>query len=206
VTPVSGFVAVAWPRRTKARLRRIAVLALMFGGNLAFGIGASAQQSKPEEYQVKAVYLYNFGRFIEWPTAASADELFTICVLGRDPFGAVLDTTLAGETINNRKLAAKRISSLRDAAGCRILFVSSSESGRTREILNAVEKSWVLTVSDMPNFTNYGGMIQFVLRDNKVRFEVNLGAAEKAGLSFSSQLLKVATDIRNEPRRADVNR
>lgn len=183
-------------RRTPALWPGHVLCALILFTNLAFALSASAQQSKPEEYQVKAVYLYNFGRFVEWPAVSSTDEPFTICILGHDPFGAVLDATLSGEAVGNLKLVAKRISSLRDAAACRILFVSSSEAGRTREILAHVEKSPVLTVSDMPGFTGNGGMIQFVLKENRVRFEVNLAAAEKAGLSFSSQLLKVATDIR----------
>jgi hypothetical protein len=204
VTPVIGRVFQFW-RRTKTLRRSCVLLVLFVAVYFVFPAVTIAQQPKPQEYQVKAVYLYNFGKFVEWPATPNGEEIFTICILGRDPFGAVLDTTLAGEAINNRKLAPKRISSLRDAAGCRILFVSSSESARMKEILGSVEKSGVLTVSDAPNFTASGGMIQFLMRDNKVRFEVNLAAAEKAGLSFSSQLLKVATDIRKEPRREDVN-
>lgn len=184
-------------RQSPALWPRLALCALTLAANLAFALGAAAQQPKPEEYQVKAVYLYNFGRFVEWPAAAAgSDNSFTICILGRDPFGAVLDTTLSGEAVGNLKLVAKRISSLREAVACRILFISSSEAARAREVLAHVEKLPVLTVSDMPGFTGNGGMIQFVLKENKVRFEVNLAAADKAGLSFSSQLLKVATDIR----------
>jgi YfiR/HmsC-like len=196
VTPVSRPAPSRQSRRTPALWPRYALRALLLAANLAFASSDSAQQSRPEEYQVKAVYLYNFGRFAQWPAAGSNDDSFTICILGHDPFGAALDSTLSGESIGNLRLVARRISSLRDAAACRILFVSASEAGRTREILAGVEKSPVLTVSDMPGFTANGGMIQFVLRENKVRFEVNLAAAEKAGLSFSSQLLKVATDIR----------
>jgi uncharacterized protein DUF4154 len=168
---------------------------------------AGAQQSKVDPYQVKAVYLYNFGKFVEWPAAAVArDESFAICVLGRDPFGASLDATLAGEKIDNRQLVARRITNSRDAAACRILFISSSESSRVKDILATVDGVGVLTVSELPGFTSSGGMIQFVLKDNKVRFEVNLTAAEKAGLTLSSQLLKVATEVRREPPVGSVNR
>ncbi|MGC1685023.1 MAG: YfiR family protein [Candidatus Acidiferrales bacterium] len=148
---------------------------------------------------MKAVYLYNFGKFVDWPTAnptASKDDLFQICVLGRDPFGPYLDSILAGETIQNRKLAARRIANSREAANCRILFISNSEAPRIKVILNSVDKSGVLTVSDTPGFTADGGMIQFVLTENKVRFEVNLVAAERSGLTLSSQLLKVATQVK----------
>jgi hypothetical protein len=207
VTSVPCSVAVRWPLRSKPlRFYILAWCCLFCPGLFVFPSNATAQQPKPGEYQVKAVYLYNFGRFIEWPATVNNEQAFTICILGQDPFGAALDATLAGETINNRKLFAKRISNSRDSAGCQILFISSSEASRIKEILTSVEKSPSLTVSDMPGFTNNGGMIQFVLRDNKVRFEVNLAAAAKAGLSFSSQLLKVATDVRNDSRHEDVNR
>ncbi|HEY4740317.1 MAG TPA: YfiR family protein [Candidatus Acidoferrales bacterium] len=184
-------------RASVARRRRILFVAL-FLGSFAFPLLGNAQQPKLE-YQVKAVYLYNFGKFVDWPTAnptASKDDLFQICVLGRDPFGPYLDSILAGETIQNRKLAARRIANSREAANCRILFISNSEAPRIKEILNSVEKSGVLTVSDTPGFTADGGMIQFVLTDNKVRFEVNLAAAERSGLTLSSQLLKVATQVK----------
>jgi hypothetical protein len=174
------------------------LLVMVLAGCAGLVSSVNAQKSKPGEYQVKAAYLYNFGKFVEWPATVAKDESFTICVLGDDPFGAALDATLAGEAIDSQKLVARRITNARDAAGCRILFISSSESGRIKEILTAVDKSGVLTVSDMLDFTSNGGMIQFVLKENKVRFEVNLAAGEKAGLTFSSQLLKVATDVRTE--------
>ena len=196
--------------RRRLRSRRswlsvsLARLSLILAACGCFAAPALAQQPKAEEYQVKAVYLFNFGRFTEWPQSAKTGNTFAICVLGRDPFGPTLDATLARETIDNVKVTAKRIASTRDAAGCRILFIGSSESVRIKEILPSLEKSNVLTVSDMPSFVNSGGMIQFVLKENKVRFAVNLTAAEKAGLTLSSQLLKVATDIKKEPSGADV--
>jgi hypothetical protein len=205
VTPASVFVRFHSARRNPALRRRLALLATIFLGWINLCPSGAAQQSKPEEYQVKAVYLYNFGRFVVWPgTAVETQGTFDVCVLGRDPFGSALDATLAGEAINNRKLAARRIESPRQATNCQILFISSSEAVRIQEILAAVGSSAVLTVSDMPAFTSAGGIIQFVLRDNKVRFEVNLTAAEKAGLMLSSQLLKVATDIRKEPPSTSV--
>jgi hypothetical protein len=200
VTPASRFVGFRIARRNRALRRRLALLAAIFLVSIGLCPSGIAQQPKPEEYQVKAVYLYNFGRFVVWPgTAAATQGTFDVCVLGRDPFGSALDATLAGEAIDNRKLAARRIAIPREATNCQILFISSSETTRIKEILAAVHSSAVLTVSDMPGFTSNGGMIQFVLKENKVRFEVNLTAAEKAGLTLSSQLLKVATDIRKEP-------
>jgi hypothetical protein len=113
-----------------------------------------AQQAKPTEYDVKAAYLYNFGKFVEWPakvTAANGDS-FTICVLGQDPFGAALDVTIAGETIDGKNVVARRITRPQDAVSCRILFISSSEDSQLKEILATLDKTGVLTVSDMPQF------------------------------------------------------
>jgi hypothetical protein len=198
VRPVSDFVRLHFLRRSVA-LRRVLFGAIFFGSVVLCPSGI-AQQSRPEEYQLKAVYLFNFGRFVEWPAtpASPPQDSFDICVLGRDPFGSVLDATLMGESVNNQRLAARRISNSHDAVSCRILFISSSEAARIRDILASLEKSAVLTVSDLPGFTSNGGMIQFVMRENKIHFEVNLTAADKAGLTLSSQLLKVATDIRKE--------
>lgn len=167
----------------------------------ALTLGAAcAQDAKPTEYQVKAAYLDNFGRFVGWPASvkAAGENSFEICVLGRDPFGQVLDGTLAGEVIDGKETVARRISKPQDALSCRILFVSSSEAGQLKEILAALGTRGVLTVSDMPQFTRNGGMVQFVLDGNRVRFEVNLTIAERAGLTLSSQLLRLATNVRKD--------
>jgi vacuolar-type H+-ATPase subunit F/Vma7 len=181
------------------RACRIALFIALIFVCVGFPSAANAQQAKPQEYQVKAVYLYNFSKFVTWPANSIQGDTFTVCVLGPDPFGPFLDTTLANETIGNRPLVAKRISDFHEISGCQILFISASEAAHVNEILSPIEKSSVLTVSDIPSFTNSGGMIGFELIDNRVRFDVNLAAAEKAGLTLSSQLLKVATDVKNAP-------
>lgn len=154
-------------------------------------------QSAPTEYQVKAAYLYNFAKFIEWPQGAILSEgSFNICVLGHDPFDSAFNNTLTGENIKGKNVVVKRISRAEDGIGCQILFISSSEETRLKEILQVLAKESVLTVSDMPQFTRRGGMIQFVMDANRVRFEVNLTSAERTGLILSSQLLKVAIGVR----------
>jgi hypothetical protein len=165
------------------------------------GLGqCMAQNAKPTDYDVKAVYLYNFGRFVEWPAAVFAkSNLFTICVLGEDPFGPALDATLSRETIAGKSVAAKRISSPQDAVNCQILFLSSAEETRLTQIIEALDRGAVLTVSDIPRFSQRGGMIQFVPEGKKVRFEVNLNAVQRAGLNLSSELLRVATTVRRDP-------
>ena len=163
-----------------------------------------AQGAKPTDYDVKAVYLYNFGRFVEWPASVTAkSDSFTVCVLGQDPFGPVLDATLAGETIAGKRVAAKRISTPQESGNCQILFLSSAEEARLNKIIEALNKQAVLTVSDMPQFSQHGGMIQFVLEGKRVRFEVNLAAVQHAGLTLSSELLKVATTVRRNSSPGD---
>ncbi len=167
---------------------------------LLFAVSTALGQQKPNEYQVKAAYLYNFGRFVEWPAKATTTKTdsFAICILGEDPFGPALDVTLAGEMIGNQKVAARRISSLRDSVDCRILFISSSEANRLNKVIDALDNSAVLTVSDIPQFSQHRGMIQLVLEENRIRFEVNLTATQHAGLTLSSELLKLATAVRRD--------
>jgi hypothetical protein len=152
-------------------------------------------ETKPTQYEVEAAYLFNFGRFVDWPAVAQADSPFVICILGHDPFGPVLDHTVAGETLNGRPVQDKRIARPQDATGCSILYISNSESGRLSKILSIIQGAPVLTVSDIPDFVQQGGMIQFVLRDGRVRFEVSLAPAQSNGLAMSSELLKVAVQV-----------
>jgi hypothetical protein len=163
---------------------------------------ASAQEDKPTEYRVKAVYIYNFGKFVQWPAGTAlegAENGFPICVLGPDPFGSTLDEIVKGESIEGQPLVTRRIDRVESTDGCRILFISAMPKERLIMTLQTLQSKPVLTVSDMPDFCNRGGMIQFVMQADKVRFEVNLPPAEKAGLTLSSQLLKVATSVLKGP-------
>jgi hypothetical protein len=192
-----------WTCRVLGRRTWLTAVVLAWG---LFGIpGALAQSPKPTDYDVKAAYLYNFGRFVEWPAKITTGKTssFTICVLGADPFGPALDTTLAGETIGNQRVAARRISSPQESVDCQILFIASSEANRFNKIIESYNKTAVLTVSDIPHFSKRGGMIQFVTEGNRIRFEVNLTATQRAGLTLSSELLKVATVVRKNPQPGD---
>ncbi len=172
---------------------------------LAWALGATmslqADGAKPTEYQVKAAYLANFGKFVEWPARAAGPDnhTFHICVLGQDPFGPALDEAFAGETIDRAPLATKRITKVQESGNCRVLFISSSEDAQLKTILETLDKESILTVSDLPQFVKRGGMIQFVLDGNRVRFEVNLVATQHAGLILSSELLKLAIAVRRTP-------
>jgi hypothetical protein len=189
------------PARAGAHLRpgwRLALLAIVFVSCFVASPIVRAQQPKPTEYDVKSAYLYNFSRFVQWPDGSAPDksDSFPICVLGRDPFGPALDATLAGHTVDGHKTVARRIAKPEDAAGCRILFISSSEDEQLKVIIAALDHMGVLTVSDIPQFSDRGGMIEFVPEGSRVRFQVNLKAAQDAGLMLSSELLKVAVAVK----------
>jgi hypothetical protein len=150
-------------------------------------------QSQPSEHDVKAAYLLNYGRYVKWP--ADNDSTFDICVIGRDPIAAQLDRTVAGESVGGRNVVVKHVNSAREAAHCAILFISSSEQGRASAMLEDVRNKPVLTVGEAHDFLERGGIIQFELQQDRVRFAVNRDAAREAGLTLSSDLLKVATRV-----------
>jgi hypothetical protein len=175
-------------------VRTLGILAALVPLLLAYS--ATAQEVHPTEAQVKAAYLYNFGKFVTWPDHRAGDSgSFQICILGRDPFGKVLDSTVSGEKINDKPIVTRRISRVQEAQACNILFISTSDESRLPAILPVARAMNLLTVSDMPNFANHGGTIGLVLQEEKVRFEVNRTAAEEAHLVLSSQLLKVASKV-----------
>jgi hypothetical protein len=189
------------PRRRSAA-RRI-FLALLLATCLHGIPRASAQdRPRPTEYQLKAQYLTDFGRFVKkWGNRPmpGPDESFDICVLGQDPFGESLDNAVRGENIGGAPLVVRRIAQPLDATNCRILFVGSSESSQLPAVVGAVGTAPVLTVSDIPDFVRQGGIIEFVPEGNRVKFEINLAIAQRAGLSLSSDLLKVARVVRRTP-------
>ena len=151
------------------------------------------------EYDVKAAFLYNFTKFVDWPPDAFPDPgSLKVCVLGENPFGASLQT-IAGELVGNRKLTVMRTDSLARPAGCQVLFISRSEREHVSQILAAVKDSPVLTVGDTKGFADEGVIINFVLEGSKVRFEVNTDSAERAGLKISSKLLQLAKRIVANP-------
>jgi hypothetical protein len=165
---------------------------------------ARAQPAKPSEYQLKAAYLYNFARFVAWPPGVPSNrpDAFAICVLGDDPFGPFLDALPASGAIDGKPVITRRVSRGAAAESCAILFVGGSEAGRLTDVLPALGRG-VLTVSDIPDFARRGGMIQFVAEGSRIRFEVNQATAERAGLTLSSELLKVAVAVRRRPGPAD---
>ncbi|MGD1070960.1 MAG: YfiR family protein [Bryobacteraceae bacterium] len=159
---------------------------------------AGWQERPPDEYQVKAAFLFNFAKFVEWPPGAFADpaEPLVICVLGEDPFGHALDDAVSGKKIDGRALAIRRISDARQAKGCRILFVSASERKRVLSILASAGEPGVLTVGESDSATAEGMIVNFIPDGGKVRFTINVTAAEREQLRFSSRLLSLAIRVK----------
>jgi len=168
---------------------RFLVLGLL---SIAFSLVAQAQTSN--EYQVKAAFLYNFAKFIDWPAEAfnASNAPLIIGVIGNDPFGVALDQAINGKTVNGRPLVVRRLKWGQDLRACQILFISSSERKRLPQIIQSLRGASVLTVGDMAEFTQQGGIINFILEASRVRFEINSRASDQARIRISSKLLALA--------------
>jgi hypothetical protein len=158
------------------------------------------QSPRASEYQVKAVFLYNFAQFVEWPATPDSQKPVIIGILGEDRLGAVLDETVRGERLGLRPFEIVRYRQLTGIDTCNILFISRSENERVAQILAALGNRPILTVSDGDDFADRGGMIQFVNDKNRIRLRINLEAAQAATVTISSKLLRVA-EIVGTPKR-----
>ncbi len=155
---------------------------------------APAQAGGPSEHQVKAAFLYNFANFVEWPDGAlgPAGSPLKVCVVGADPFGRALDDAFRDQVVQGRRVQITRGPTLAAVGRCHILFLSQSEQGRWPALLKELGTAPTLTVGDAPPLVRQGGMVNFVIEAKRVRFEINRGAAEHAGLRISSKLLALA--------------
>ncbi len=183
-------------------LRRLGILILIVGMALNWTPAADAQAGDADssEYLIKAGFIYNFAKFVEWPSTAfpQPDSPIVIGVLGVDPFGNVLDRIVEDKKIGPRRFVVRRFKwgrELKDLKDCKILFVSASEKAHVDDILLSVKGLSILTVGETPGFAERGGVIRFTLEDNRVRFEVNVDAAHQADLNISSRLLTLAKII-----------
>jgi hypothetical protein len=154
---------------------------------------ASAQELRPTEYQVKMAYLYNFARLVDWPAEAfdGPQAPFVLGILGENPFGHEFDS-VNGKTVKGRTLIIKKINDVQDIKSCHILFVCASEKGRWQLIFKTLQRGNVLTVGDTEGFARAGGVVNFIVTDKNVAFEVNVDAAARKHLSFSSRILNIA--------------
>jgi hypothetical protein len=179
---------------------RIIALALVTISVLSASPAARTQTNPPSDYQLKAAFLFNFAKFIDWPNSSfiSPQSPFTICILGQDPFGSVLDDTLKRKTIGGRPIAVRRLKDKTDGRQCQMVFVSSSESGHLAEIIGSLQAANVLLVGESNRFAVSGGTIELTLEDNHIRFKINTDAADRSGLTVSSKLLALAKIVHDE--------
>ncbi len=176
-----------------SRGRRSAAILVCIIGTLAHA------QNPMSEYAVEAAYLFNFGKFVRLTSDASAHpQTFDICIVGEDPLGRTLDDLTANEQLDSKPVRIIRLKGAVEARGCAITYIHASQANRITADLDGLKGYPVLTVSDAATFLQDGGMIQFVIVNNHVRFAVNLAAVRAAQLTLSSELLRVATTVNGE--------
>lgn len=154
------------------------------------------------EYEIKAAFLYNFGKFVEWrdDDKPQPNEPFIIGILGQDPFGRILDRLAARKQLKEHRIELKRFKKISEVRFCHILFISRSEQARLSEVIKKVKNDCTLTVSEIDNFIEEGGIIRLLTTpENKVRFEINNSAASDVGLKISSRLLRLAVNLKIGP-------
>jgi hypothetical protein len=177
----------------RGAVRRVGVLLA-----LTVGLGtATVLAVQAPEYDVKAAFLYNFAKFVEWPASTFAGPAapIRICVVGSNPFGGHLQAFTRGKQVNGRTIAVRTGVPIASARSCQMVFVSPSERGRTEAILAQLAGRPVLTVGDTADFADQGGIIGLSMDESHVRFQINMVAARRAKLKLSSQVLKVATQV-----------
>ena len=162
---------------------------------------ARAQEPPSGEHQLKAAFLYNFARFVEWPADVFPDSqsAVVIGVIGGDGLGETLAQAVAGKTVNGRPLVIRQCKRGQDLRNYHLLFISSSERKHLSQILESLKGASVLTVGETDRFARLGGAVNFLLEENKVRFEVNVAAVERARLKMSAKLLGLARIVADEP-------
>ena len=193
--------ALSRSSRTIAVAMVLHALALMWAAPSNAGAADAAAAAPAREYEIKAAFLYNFTKFVDWParTFASADAPIVIGVLGDSPCVPALERLIKDRKVNGRTIVVRRIASAAEAKVTQLLFVGSAQEAQFAGLEPAIESLPVLTVGESPGFETLGGAIDFVPQGDKIRFEINIDAAEHAGLKISAQLQKLATVVHRSP-------
>jgi hypothetical protein len=188
-------LAFSAPIRSRWRYRAVSFLGLMI---FLWGSLTGYAQTSMAEYQVKALFLCNFIKYVNWPAEAmpAANSPIVIGILGQDNFNDSLTHAVEGKKFNGRAIVIKHLSAGDDLNGCAILFISASEDSRLGEILNKTSTLPILTVGENDSFLQKGGIINFMLKDEKIHLAINLVGAQKANLQISSKLLSVADSVK----------
>jgi hypothetical protein len=197
-TPLPRRLKQSAPPVQAPRLRAASLLAVACAVLGSFTPRPAAAQSPPE-YEIKAAFVYNFTKFVQWPATAFAQPQspLIVCVVGDDPFGPALDA-IDRKLAQGHELSVRHRVGLKDARSCHVLFVAQSEQPQLAAVLRAVSDASVLTISDIDRFAESGGVIGLYNVDNKVQFSVNLDQARRALLQINSQLLKLAKIVHQD--------
>lgn len=175
------------------------ILQVAFGLFLSTWTLSTCAQSQPREYDVKAAYLFNFAKYLEWPADAFASRQapLILCIAGRDPFDGAL-AVYERRVVQSRDFHVRRSVSLENLQGCHMLFLEESLELHVQQYLRAAARLPIITVSDIPGFTNSGGAIGIVSTDDRIQFEINLPSAQRSGVKINPQLLRVARNTREK--------
>ena len=194
-----------WCRRRQRYFATVAASFMFLTGAGVRGRPRAVNTNAPLEYEVKAAFLFRFAQFVEWPvgTFRDASEPFTYCTIGEDPFHGALERTMSGKTIGQRSLRVQHLNGPEKVGECQVLFVGApGDKKHIEETLSGTRDLPILTVGEADQFAENGGAIGFCTEDNKIRFEVNLDAAGKAGLKISAKLLALAKMVLGAPKGA----
>jgi len=185
-----------WPRLAAVLMLHAAFLAFLSGWPRADA--RAAEDTETLEQRVKAAYLYKFAGYIEWPAKSfsRSDTPVTIGVMGNELLAAELIQAVTGRTVNDRVVTVKRLKAGDSLAGIHVLFIGKTESARLNQLAQSAQPRSILTVTESDGALAHGSVINFVLNDGRVRFEIALDSAEKSGLKLSSRLLAVAQEVR----------
>jgi hypothetical protein len=183
-------------RRRRAAGSTLLCAVALFVAALSF-VDFGIAQAPVEEYRVKAAFLFHFVQLVDWPPGALGQEKdpLTVCTVGKDSFQGDLETTLQGKLIGTHPLHVEHLKPSQDIKNCRVVFISGSERGQVPVIIAALKDDAVLSVGESDDFIKEGGMIGFCVDNNKVRFEINVAAADRAKLKISSRLLLLAKTV-----------
>jgi hypothetical protein len=162
-----------------------------------YGLAEAPNASHSLEYKVKAAYLFNFTKYVEWPSSAfeKSEAPILIGILGQDPFGEVMEDTVADRRVGKRSVEVRRSRRIDELRNCHVIFICATEREKLARILGTLRGTYALTVSEIPQFCNSGGMVSFLLEKGVVRFDINLENAEQAGLKISARMLMTARNV-----------
>jgi YfiR/HmsC-like len=177
--------------------RAASLCAIVLLAMFVAGVDSARAQAPTEEYRVKAAFLFHFIQLTTWPDGSlgNAKDPITVCTVGKDPFDGALETTLQGKAIGTHSLRVQHFKSAQEVHGCQVLFIASSDAAQILTAIAELKNGTVLTVGEADDFATQGGMIGFRTVNDKIRFDINVQAADRAKLKISSRLLLLARNV-----------